>query len=122
MYPLRATRQPADKEALDAEIAAIKSHILASIHPAAIYLFGSAARNDATTHSDIDIAIIMPDAAAIPAARKALRKTRMKRHFPVDFVWFGAEEFTTRKALGGLASTIEAEGICLYRGAEDGQG
>lgn len=92
--------------------------ILSEIEPRAIFLFGSAARNELTDQSDIDLLIVMPSDTAIKSARKKIAKIRQQFGVPVDLVWMTTEEYQRRISIGGLAQVVHEEGVLISGGIE----
>ena len=84
--------------------------------PERIYVFGSYARGDATTDSDLDLLVLLP---ALPAPVEALdrraREVAGPRGFPVDLVFMTRARFEERlPALASLPATVAREGKPVY--------
>ena len=88
------------------------------VTPPKIYLFGSYARGDAKATSDIDIAIISPEAMD--------RKKKMRfigdllnniggKGFPVEFIIKSSSDFEDEKTLPTLSKAIANEGRLLWQ-------
>lgn len=88
--------------------------ILSACIPSEVWVFGSAATGDMTEASDVDLALLFPDEAAIRAAQSALARTPRLDEWPHDLVWFRDQDFHTRKTIGGLPMIISQEGQKLY--------
>jgi len=81
-----------------------------------VILFGSRASGRATVDSDVDLALVLPDAANARATLRAAHRLLWPRKFPVDLVALSATVWAHKSTL--LAREIEAQGIVLYeRGA-----
>jgi predicted nucleotidyltransferase len=83
--------------------------------PRRIYVFGSAARDELTDASDVDLAILYDDAAALRQGRQAYHGQR-DPHFlwPVDVLFFTVPEFDRRAAIGGVCAVIRDEGRLVF--------
>lgn len=84
--------------------------------PETVYLFGSAARGDATGDSDIDLLLIVPDDAA-PERRRGVLAFHALRGIPVDVdvvVWTRGYFESRRPVQSSLPATIWREGKLLY--------
>lgn len=81
-----------------------------------VILFGSRASGRASVDSDVDLALVLPDAANARATLRAAHRLLWPRKFPVDLVALSATVWAHKSTL--LAREIEAQGIVLYeRGA-----
>jgi predicted nucleotidyltransferase len=78
-----------------------------------LYLFGSRARGTATAFSDMDIAIICTDAAAVD--RVALNKAAMWYDGHVSYTYVHTLEFETDDHPLHVSSSIRKEGILLWQ-------
>jgi len=62
----------------------VASRLIAFYHPARLYPFGSAARGDSGTNSDLDFYVVLPDHAPLqmvpPASQAATNKARVQSH------------------------------------------
>ena len=85
-------------------------------HPERIYLFGSAARGDASPDSDYDFMVLVPDDAPLelredPRVFRALHDIDA----PIDVIVWTLREFDRRLHLpASFPSTIVREGKLLY--------
>ncbi len=118
MHPLRATRRPVSLEVAQVVIRAICDVIVTTVRPEAVYLFGSAARGELSSHSDLDFLIVCRDTMAMNAARRGMRRTLPRTEFPIDLVWMTSDEFWTRKTVGGVAYEAAEAGVQLYNGVD----
>ncbi len=103
---------PAD----DAVLTEIVRRLVPVYKPERIYLFGSAARDDAGEDSDYDIALLVaPDTP--PELKRGDRAFHALRGIPVpiDVLILDRKYFESQLGLkASLASTIEREGRLLY--------
>jgi predicted nucleotidyltransferase len=93
----------------------IAKKIVAAFDPQRIVLFGSHARGDATTDSDLDLLIEM-ESDLTPADRiRAVNSLFMPRVWPMDVVVFTPDEANRQRASrNSLVRTAEREGRVLY--------
>jgi predicted nucleotidyltransferase len=81
-----------------------------------IYLFGSRARGTATAFSDVDIAVICTDAAAVN--RAALNAAAKWCDVHVSYTYVRAQEFETDDHPLHVSSSIKKEGILIWQKSE----
>lgn len=114
MYKLVAKKlSPAEQEQLIREKLA---WLLQACRPERIVLFGSAARGEMTTASDIDLALIFNSDSELKAARRAVYRARPKDDWPHDILFYTAEGLKVSAAKGGGAAyLIETEGKTLFQ-------
>lgn len=94
----------------------IVRRLVATYQPEKIYLFGSAARGDATPDSDYDLLVIVPDGAK-KHRRDPGRAYRSLHGIPVpaDVLVWRKRYFEERLCLrASLSSTVVREGKLLY--------
>lgn len=85
--------------------------------PAAVIVFGSAARGgEMTENSDIDLAVILPDSKSLVTAKAAWYSSPPKGIdlWPCDILWYTEVEFLNRVQKGGVAEIISTEGIIAH--------
>jgi hypothetical protein len=111
LYPQKISEQET-QQLVDATM----DWILSITEPAALILFGSAARGEMNRASDIDLAIIYADETSLMEGRKGIYRSMNRDNsiWPRDLLFYTAEEFTHRKNRGGIAELIAAEGRVLY--------
>ena len=89
--------------------------IVERFHPRRIILFGSQARGEATSESDLDLFIEMETLARPPERAVEVSSIFGLRPWSLDVVVYTPEEVQRlRKINGTLLSMIEAEGKVLY--------
>jgi predicted nucleotidyltransferase len=100
----------------DPALAEIVDRLVAAFEPEAIYLFGSHARGEEGTDSDLDLMVVVPD-----AAEPERRRSRLAYHalrgtgVAADVLVWPRSEFDRRLHLrASLPSTIVREGKLLY--------
>ena len=114
MYKLVAKKlTPGEQEQL---ISKKLAWILQACSPERIVLFGSAARGEMTTASDIDLALIFNTDIELKAARSNVYRSRPKDDWPHDILFYTADSLKLSAAQGGGAAyLIETEGKTLFQ-------
>ena len=84
--------------------------ILERSSPDAVYIFGSAVRNEMTTSSDIDVACIFEGEQAAKTARSELRGLSAALGWPVDLLIYDEETFMKQAEIGGICHMIKYDG------------
>ena len=85
--------------------------------PVRIYLFGSAARAESGTDSDLDFCVVLPDDAPAALYRdRSIHRQFWGLHVPVDVVRVSSTDFDARAehVIASLPATILREGKLLY--------
>ena len=89
--------------------------IVERFHPKRIVLFGSHARGDAGTDSDLDVFIEMQASRRPPERAIEVSAAFGLRPWPLDVVVYTPEEVQRLRGVSGtLLSVIEKEGKVLY--------
>ena len=89
--------------------------IVERFHPRRIILFGSRARGEATSESDLDLFVEMETQARPPERAVEVSSIFGLRPWSLDVLVYTPEEVQRlRKVSGTLVSVIEAEGKVLY--------
>ena len=89
--------------------------IVERFHPKRILLFGSHARGDAGSDSDLDVFIEMQTSRRPPERAIEVSAAFGLRPWPLDVVVYTPEEVQRLRGVGGtLLSVIEKEGKVLY--------
>ncbi len=96
------------------EIRDLSLRIAHEFHPLRIVLFGSHATGKATSDSDVDLLVILPDAGhAVDKAVEIRLKT--KPTFPIDLIVRTPETVRERLAMGDLfLRDVLEKGTVLY--------
>ncbi len=80
-----------------------------------LVLFGSQARKDATTHSDIDVMIVLAEAVDIPQENRRLSEfvaaLCLEYDVLITHIWTGLQDWETRQ--NPLLINIRHEGIAV---------
>lgn len=115
---LATRRRPMAPRAINAELARVVGAIVDSVHPQAIFLFGSRARGDFKPDSDVDLAIIAADGSERRrVAKKAYESiaTVRDRSVGVDVVVLTPKIIAAERDLvGSLARAVVREGVPVY--------
>lgn len=100
---------------LQSEIESITAQLVDKYKPEKIILFGSAARGDATSDSDMDFLIIKNDTPYMGRDRMIEVSRLIDRNLPADFLVYRRDEFEKRLAMGDpFLEMVVAEGKVLY--------
>ncbi len=93
----------------------IIKRIVNAVEPVRIILFGSAARGDAKTGSDLDICVVMPDGTHRRKTAMLLHATMVGMGIPVDIVVATPSDLLKhRETIGLVYKEILREGLELY--------
>ena len=100
---------------MDREINDLVNRIVEAVSPLQIILFGSAARNDMTAHSDYDFLVVMPDGIHKRQTAQYLYKQLAVTGSSVDVLVTGKSELEKHKSnIGLIYKTALEEGKVLY--------
>jgi len=101
----------------------IIDRIAENIHPQRIILFGSWARGERGSHSDIDIMIIKESDQPRPQRYAEVRRLFWGLGIPLDILVYTPEEFARYQVVpGSFTHTVAYEGKVLYDGSGDRTG
>ncbi len=99
----------------DNQIKELINQIVTLLHPLRIILFGSAARGDMGTHSDIDVLVVMPEGVHRRRTAQAVYRHVRNMKIPFDvLVATPADLDQHRDNRGLIYHTILAEGKEVY--------
>lgn len=103
-----------------ADIESVVDQIVETFAPQQILLFGSWAYGQPTSHSDVDLLVVME--IEEPPLHAAARISEAVEHtVPLDIIVRTPEEFASQLADHNLfESRIERDGISLYEAADRG--
>lgn len=107
-----ATKLPIVEQ--DKLIARLTDTLLKIAKPSKVLLFGSAARREMTSASDLDIIVIVESSGEVKPTQKALSQLSRLLEWPVDVLVIDREQFKRRSALGGVYAVANDEGIVLF--------
>jgi hypothetical protein len=109
------TARPLSQDEITALVKKKKDWILGACLPQKVILFGSAARNEMTEASDIDLILIFSTMEEQKCAREQLWKTRPDDDWPADIIFHTTESFRMSCDKGGGASWLaNREGIVIF--------
>ena len=105
-------------------IDAVRRRIVAAVNPQQIVMFGSQARGDATTGSDIDLLVVQDTAQSDREVRRRLDRLLLDRRFGLDLIVRTPEEVALNLADGNPFYTehIFGDGVVLYDRTEQADG
>ena len=93
----------------------IATRITEAIHPQKIILFGSWARGEGGSHSDVDLLIIQESDLPRPQRYAIVRRLFWGMGIPMDILVYTPEEFERYQSVpGSLTHTVAHEGRVLY--------
>lgn len=89
--------------------------IVEAVHPLRIILFGSAARGEMGSDSDVDVLVVMPEGTHRRHTAELLHKQFVGLPFPVDVIVSTPGDLEKyRQAVGMVYTTVLQEGKDLY--------
>ena len=101
----------------DREINDLVNRIVEAVSPLKVILFGSAARDDMTAHSDYDFLVVMPDGVHKRQTAQYLYKQLAETGSSVDILVTGVSDLEKHKTnIGLIYKTAVEEGKTLYAG------
>jgi len=104
-----------DREAL---LQTVVDRITEAIHPQRIILFGSWARGERSSHSDIDLLIVQESDIPRPQRYAQVRRLFWGMKLPMDILVYTPEEFARYQSVpGSFTHTVAREGKVLYERA-----
>ena len=105
-------------DAIRKELDIIARLLTETLHPKAIYLFGSYADGTQVEKSDFDIYVVIPDDGMRPleAMQKANRALYPSQRRPVDVLVGRYSDFLRRRELPTIERTVYKTGKILYGG------
>ncbi len=113
---LKLLAKPLTREQIQNLVQAKVDWIVHTCNPRQVILFGSAARNEMTEASDIDLIVIVDDNENTRAMHHLLAKTRPKDSWAQDLILVTQSEFVKKVQKGGGACWIaNSEGITVYQ-------
>jgi predicted nucleotidyltransferase len=92
--------------------------LLTACKPANVFLFGSAARDEMTDASDLDLLVVVADGANLKDIKKKYYCRRKTHMWPVDVLFMEQSEFQMKSQIGGAAMLCLQEGILLFKEKE----
>lgn len=97
----------------DRLITGLTQTVLETAKPLQVILFGSAARREMTTASDLDIVVIVESADEVKSTERALNQLSRILDWPVDVLVIDGDRFQQQASLGGVYAVARDEGIIL---------
>jgi predicted nucleotidyltransferase len=102
---------------LDPRLQSAVERIVALVHPEAVLLFGSRARDDSDDASDWDLFVVLPDDAPPGIARpSSLRRAASSAKLPIHAVACRRSVFEAKRGdPNTLSHDVARDGVVLYR-------
>ncbi len=102
---------------LDPRLKSAVEGIVALVHPEAVLLFGSRARDDGDKASDWDLFVVLPDDAPPGIAKpSALRRAAAPAKLPIHAVACRRSVFEAKRTdPNSLSHDVARDGLVLYR-------
>jgi len=89
--------------------------IVEKSRPKRIILFGSRARGEAQSDSDLDLLIIVPDGASSIAARRAIGRALISPDASYDLIVYTESEYKNKRREGwSIFDEIDRDGKVIY--------
>jgi len=93
----------------------VVDRIVAISHPQKIILFGSYARKDMTSNSDIDLLVIQKNISNKMQEVINIKRELLSNEYSIDLILLSEEEFERKLAEGWtLFQNVSTEGVVLY--------
>lgn len=87
-----------------------------------IILFGSLARREMTEASDVDLAVIIDDAADIRLVKDEVRRLKISNFtWPCDLLVCPESWYEQRKTFGGICMEIATDGKIIFDRSKSGE-
>lgn len=86
-------------------------------HPSRVFIFGSWARGEATAHSDLDLAVLVPEErrSEIPELRRQINRQLEPIRMSIDLILVSEEYFSRfRSSINSLYYKIANQGKLIY--------
>lgn len=111
----RARRSPPAAQQRRRLTAEMVRRIVAQFRPERVVLFGSQARGDATSESDVDLLVVMPVNGSKRERRLAIQMALHDIHVPKDILVVTPREWDIQRGIPGtLVWPARQEGVVLY--------
>jgi len=102
-------------QGVSGEIRRIVRHLVAKFAPEKVILFGSHARGEANSHSDVDLLLVVPIKGSKREKQLQVRMALPASRLPVDVLVTRPEDFAWRKdVVGTIEWPASHEGKVLY--------
>lgn len=93
----------------------VTQRIVEAFHPSRVIAFGSYARGEQTSESDLDLIVEMETDKPFYERGLEIAELFCNRRWALDLLVYAPEEFARQKAvLGSLLNSVDREGRVLY--------
>lgn len=93
----------------------IKNKVVPEISPEKIYLFGSYAKNNYDSESDIDLFFVVKNNGSLRKTQRKISRLLKDRLIPMDIIVYSQEKMESHKnIIGTLPYRINQEGELIY--------
>lgn len=110
----RAIAKKLSQEDTQNRLDAVRGVLMRLICPFKAYLFGSAARLEMDTSSDVDVYVIFVSEKDLKSHSHQLYASSAQLGFPIDWILVSQTEFERRSKIGGLAYDIAKDAAIFY--------
>lgn len=107
-------KQFLSKQETDERASLLLQLILGVCSPHRVIVFGSAARYELTSASDVDVVVVFSNLDELKAARKTLHAMSGALNFPVDFLLVDRLTYEVKSLIGGALFDARVEGRVLF--------
>jgi predicted nucleotidyltransferase len=107
-------KQFLSKQETDERATLLLQMILGVCSPHRVIVFGSAARYELTTASDVDVVVVFSNLDELKFAKKTLHAMSGQLNFPVDFLLVDQLTYEVKSLIGGALFDARVEGRVLF--------
>lgn len=108
-------RQFLSRVETDERTSSVLKMILAVCSPRLVIIFGSAAKYELTTASDVDVVVVFSNVDDLKVAKKTLFAKSGELNFPIDFLLVDRQAYDTKSLIGGALFDARHEGRVIFQ-------